>query len=448
MLSAESFLTSSLRNAPQGQAITRILAASIRAVEPGTAIERFVHCSGSHLQVAGHEYDLSHYRQVNVLGFGKAALAMCSTLAGILGKHLHTGLAIPKHAPALSSLPFTVLVGDHPIPGMRSLEAGQRVSEFVSSLGAEDLLICLVSGGGSALVTTPLEGVLLEDIQALTAELLVSGARIDEMNSLRRRLERFKGGGLVRAANGATIISLILSDVVGNALEAIASGPTAPDPLTQQDALAILEKYELSEKIPASVLRALKESPETPKPGDPIFGKVQNVIVGSNQLAAQAAIAQASQEGFHTYPLPFDLHGDARQAALELASFLRQVKMTRNPVPPPACIVVGGETTVKVTGNGIGGRNTDLALASVTGLSKIPGVMLVSLATDGEDGSTDAAGAVVTGTTCQRAAEMHLQTNAYLDRNDSYTYFSKLDDLLKPGATGTNVNDLVFLFVL
>lgn len=441
-------MTSSLRNAPQGQAITRILAASIHAVEPGTALERFVHRSGSYLHVAGRKYDLSHFRHVNVLGFGKAALAMSSRLTVILGEHLHAGLAIIKHATATPDLPFTVLEGDHPIPGAASMRAGIRMSEFVSSLTPEDLLICLVSGGGSALVASPLNGISLYDLQVLTSLLLLSGARIDEMNSLRRRLERFKGGGLVRAANGATIVSLILSDVVGSALEVIASGPTAPDPLTRQEALAILEKYELLDRIPVSIMTALRESPETPKPGDIIFGKVQNVIVGSNQLAAQAAIAQARKEGFRTYLWPMDLQGDVRQAALDLVTFLRQVKITGHPVPSPACIVAGGETTVKVIGNGIGGRNSELALVSVTGLADMPAVMLVSLATDGEDGPTDAAGAVVTGATYQRAAGMNLHPDDYLARNDSYTFFSRLDDLLKPGPTGTNVNDLVFLFTL
>lgn len=448
MLSAESFLTASLRNAPQGQAITRILATSIRAVEPGAAVERFVHGSGSIVYVAGREYDLTNYRHVNLLGFGKAAVAMCSILARILEEHLHAGLAITKHATAIPDVPFTVLEGDHPIPGSVSLLAGQKMDEFLSALAPEDLLFCLVSGGGSALVTTPLEGISLNDIQVLTNYLLVSGARIDEINGLRRRLERFKGGGLVRAANGAAIISLILSDVPGNALEAIASGPTAPDPLTRNEALNILEKYELSKKIPASILTALRLSPETPKPGDPVFGKVQNVLVGSNLQAARAAIGQARKEGFNPYLLPMDLQGDVRQAALELVTFLRQAKKTRHPVAPPACVVVGGETTVKVRGNGLGGRNTELALASVTGLADIPGVMLISLATDGEDGTTDAAGAVVTSATYQRAAGMNLHPDDYLDRNDSYTFFASLNDLLMPGPTGTNVNDLVFLFVL
>ena len=269
----------------------------------------------------------------------------------------------------------------------------------------------------------------------------------------------------MRLSNGATIISLILSDVVGNLLEAIASGPTAPDPATRANALALLEKYALRGKIPASIPALLEQAPETPKPGDPIFAKVQNVIVGSGLLAAQAALAQAGAEGFNPYLLRVDLQGQARQAAFELATFLRQAKRSRDPLPPPACIVAGGETTVTLRqasalsaplpaagqallGNGKGGRNTELALAAVTELADFPGVMLITLATDGEDGPTDAAGAVVTGESFRRALDLNLQPDDFLSRNDSYSFFAALDDLLKPGPTGTNVNDLVFLFVL
>ena len=448
MLSAESFQTFSLHSMPEGKSITRILAASIQAVEPGAAVERFVRREGDNLIVADRSYNLGAFRHVAMLGIGKASVAMSTRLAGILGARLGAGLVVTKQAGAQAEFPFTLLEGDHPIPGARSLEAGQKALEFVSLLGPDDLLFCLVSGGGSALVTVPRERLPLEDMQALTAELLACGARVDEINSLRRRLERLKGGDLVRASKGATIVSLILSDVVGNPLEAIASGPTAPDPTSKNEALALVEKYKLPGKIPASILAALKHVPETPKPGDPIFEKVQNVIVGSSLLAAQAALAQAETEGFHPYLLRIDLQGEARQAAFELATFLRQAKQTGDPVPPPACVVVGGETTVTVKGKGKGGRNTELALAAVMELADFPGVMLVTLATDGEDGSTDAAGAVVSGVTFRRAAGLGLHPGDFLDRNDSYAFFAALEDLLKPGPTGTNVNDLGFLFIL
>lgn len=448
MLSAESFLTSSLRSTPEGKSIGRILAASISAVKPGAAVERFVHWEGDLLSVSGRAYDLKSFRRVRLLGIGKASVAMAEALAEILGSRLEAELVIPKHAATNTHPQLTILQGDHPIPGVHSLLAGAKAMEFVSSLGPDDLLFCLISGGGSALVTAPLEGLSLEDIQALTSALLACGARIDEINAMRRRLEQLKGGGLVRLSNGATIVSLILSDVVGNPLETIASGPTAPDPTSKSDALALVDKYGLRGKIPASILAALEQAPETPKPDDPIFEKVQNVIVGSCLLAAQAALAQAEMEGFHPYLLSVDLQGEARQVAIELVTYLLQVQKTRLPVLPPACIVVGGETTVTIRGKGKGGRNTELALAAVNELADSSGVMLVTLATDGEDGPTDAAGAVVTVGTYHRASALGLHPKDFLSRNDSYTFFTALDDLLKPGPTGTNVNDLVFLFIL
>ena len=446
MISAESFWCSSLHAAQQGEAITRILVAAITAVEPGAALRRFVRREGDRLTIAGREYDLRSFRRVVLLGLGKASPAMSAALAELLRERLTTGLVITKHAPTSPHFPFPVLEGGHPIPDERSLEAGRKTVELVSSLGPDDLLFCLISGGGSALVTAPVEGVSLADMQTLTSSLLACGARIDEINTLRRRLDQVKGGGIARMANGATIVSLILSDVVGSSLEAIASGPTAPDPSTRADALAILSKYSLEHQTPTSITQSLHSSPETPKPGDTVFAKVQNIIVGSNLLAAQAALVQAEAEGFHPYLLRTDLQGQARQAAFELATFLRQARLTGDPVPAPACIVVGGETTVILKGSGMGGRNTELALGAVSELAGFPGVMLVTLATDGEDGPTAAAGAVVTGESFQRAARLGLHPGDFLERNDSHTFFEKLGDLLTPGPSGTNVNDLVFLF--
>ncbi len=461
MLSAESFWTNSLRLTPEGERLTRILAAAITAVEPDAAVGRFVRRDGDILTISGRTYNLQLFRRVVLLGMGKASLAMTEALAAILGSCVDDTLVVTKHS-RLSTLNFqletcnlpVVIEGGHPVPDERSLAAGKKVIKLVSSLQADDLLFCLISGGGSALVTAPVDGVLLKDIQMLTSALLVCGARIDEINTLRRRLDLVKGGGIAKMANGAIIVSLILSDVVGSPLEAIASGPTAPDPAKRSEALSILSKYGLEDQIPLSINHALRSSPETPKLDDPIFAKVQNVIVGSNLLAAQAALKQAEEEGFHAYLLRTDLQGEARQAAFELATFLRQARLTGDPVPSPACIVVGGETTVTLqqssgqalTRIGRGGRNTELALAAVSELANFPGVMLVTLATDGEDGPTDAAGAVVTGETFRRAAKLGLHPGDFLERKDSYSFFSALDDLLKPGPTGTNVNDLVFLF--
>lgn len=446
MIPAESLLTSTLRTHPHGPGVSRILAAALAAVEPGEAVRRSVRREGERLIVAGRDYDLSVYRRSLILGIGKASLGMAEALSGLLGEHLTEGLVVTKHAPPVVSIPLTVLEGGHPLPDEHSLAAGQKILELLSSLRSEDLLWCLISGGGSALSTLPVPGLTLTDLRELTTALLACGARVDEINTLRRHLDRVKGGGWLKLANGATAISLILSDVVGNSLEAIASGPTAPDPTTRAEAQAVIQRYSLQGKIPAAIGKILESTPETPKPGEGIFDRVQNVLIGSNLLAAQSALKQAEQEGFHPYLWRTDLQGEARQVAFELATFLRQARQTGLPVPPPACIVVGGETTVTLHGNGRGGRNCELALAAVTELADYPGVLLVSLATDGEDGSTDAAGAVVTGETFRRAAELGLNPMPFLDRNDSYGFFTGLDDLLKPGPTGTNVNDLIFLF--
>jgi hydroxypyruvate reductase len=446
MVSAESFWTSSLRLSPEGGRITRVLSAAIKGIDPGMAVTRNVIRNGDMLTISGRVYDLRSFHRVILLGMGKASLAMSVALANILADRLSDGLVISKQ-PSLSFYsPMTLLIGGHPVPDEHSLEAGKKTIELLSSLGPDDLLFCLISGGSSALVAAPLSGISLADIQVLSSALIASGARIDEINTLRRKLDKLKGGGVVNMTAGATVISLILSDVVGNSLEAIASGPTAPDPSTRANSLAILAKYGLEPRVPTSILRSLRTSPENPKPGDPLFAKVQNVIVGGNLQAAQAALTQADLEGFYPYLLSANLQGEARQAAFELATFLRQAHLAGDPVPTPACIVAGGETTVTLQGDGKGGRNTELALAAVSELADFPGVMLVTLATDGEDGPTDAAGAVVMGSTFRRAAGLGLHPGHFLDRNDSYTFFSALDDLLKPGQTGTNANDLVFLF--
>ncbi|MGA2503773.1 MAG: DUF4147 domain-containing protein [Anaerolineales bacterium] len=436
-----------MRLAPEGERITRILFATINAIEPGLAVRRHVVRDGDVLTISGRDYDLRAYRRVVLLGMGKASVAMSDTLANILSDRLSTGLVISKRASRSSNSLMIYMVGGHPIPDLHSLEAGKKVLELISSLGPDDLLFCLISGGGSALVAAPVSGISLTDIQLLTSVLLASGARIDEINSLRRRFDLIKGGGVVKLAGGATVISLILSDVVGNPLEAIASGPTAPDPTSRADSLSILVKYMQEQRIPISVLQSLRDSPETPKPGDSMFAKVFNLIVGDNLQAAQAALTQANLEGFHPYLLSANLQGEARQVAFELATTLRQTSLTGDPVPAPSCLVAGGETTVTLKGNGKGGRNTELALAAVSELADFPRVMLITLASDGEDGLTDAAGAVVTGGTYRRAAGLGLHPGLFLERNDSYSFFSALNDLLKPGPTGTNGNDLVFLFI-
>jgi len=282
--------------------------------------------------------------------------------------------------------------------------------------------------------------VLLGDLQSLTSALLACGARIDEINTLRRHLDRLKGGGIAGLANGAQVISLLLSDVVGDALEAIASGPTVPDPTTLADSISIIEKYDLRNKIPASIIPALTE---TLKPTDPIFGKVQNKIIASNSIALMAAKTQAESLGFQARIMNSNLQGEANIIGKGVALQLMEALQTTQ---RQFCLMAGGEVTVTINGNGKGGRNQQLALSTVDVLSGLQNVLLVSIATDGEDGPTDAAGAFVTGETTQRAESLGMYVAGYLLNNDAYVYFEKVDQLVKTGYSGTNVNDLVICF--
>ncbi|MEW6406743.1 MAG: DUF4147 domain-containing protein, partial [Chloroflexota bacterium] len=358
----------------------------------------------------------------------------------VLARSRYRGLIITKH----DSAPLDgidQILGGHPVPDQNSLNAGEKALQFLSAVQARDLLLCLISGGGSALMTAPVDGVSLADMQSLTTALLRSGARVDEINTLRRHLDKLKGGGIARIVSPARVVSLILSDVVGNPLEAIASGVTAPDPTFREDALHVIEKYGLTEKVPASILHALRTSAETPKPGDEIFDSVKNILVGSNLQAARAALEVAQAEGFHTQILGDDWQGEAREVAKAICSALKEKLTTRS-----LCLIAGGETTVTVHGSGRGGRNQELALACVDELSGMENVMVIALATDGEDGPTDAAGAVATNETLERSKALGLSSAEYLYENNAYNYFDELGDLLKPGPTGTNVNDLIFAF--
>lgn len=422
-MDASRFKTRSLRDSR----ILRILSAGLRAVDPAEAVRRNLP------DVSG---------KVHGLGIGKASIPMLTALAEAVP--LSGALAISKHASPSDRSLFPVLLGGHPVPNLDSLRAGEAALEFVSALGEDDTLVCLISGGGSALMTAPY--IPLEDMQTLTSLLLSCGARIDEINTLRRQLDRVKGGGLARATK-AKVVSLILSDVIGNPLEAIASGPTCPNPTTGGDALAILRKYGIEEHVQDSIHNYLLRTPSPTLAAEDggWSTRVKNVIVGDNRLASQAAVEQARREGFGAEVLTNELQGEAREVGVMLAKRLREEKLQRN---RPFCLIAGGETTVTIQGDGKGGRNQELALAAVEELRGLENVMLISLATDGEDGPTDAAGAVATGETFQRGERLGLDVAGYLSRNDAYRYFQALGDLILTGPSGTNVNDLVFLVVL
>jgi hydroxypyruvate reductase len=379
---------------------------------------------------------------------------MAASAEEILSGRISGGLIVTKegHAPRLL-LPGGVVVREsaHPVPDERGVVAAREIESLLEHADAEDLVLCLISGGGSALLPAPRPGLCLADLQETTSLLLACGADIQQINTVRKHLDRLKGGGLARTASPACLVALILSDVIGDPLDVIASGPTVPDPTTFADALAVLDGFGLRAKVPPPVREELErgergEIAETPKRGEAIFERVHTHLIGSNLTAARTAALQAEKEGFRSLLLTTSLQGEARQAGRFLAAIANQVCASGDPISRPACLIAGGETTVTLQGSGLGGRNQELALGALEDLAGLPDTFLVTLATDGGDGPTDAAGAVVTGESAARARQLGLQPAASLANNDSYPFFASLGDLLKPGPTQTNVNDLTFLF--
>jgi len=442
--------------------------AALAAVEPAAAVRRHIRREGDALVVAGRGYDLSDYERVFVVGGGKAAVPMATAIADILGERLTESIVVTKYGHAAPPLipptggrtSIQILEAGHPMPDENSIRGAQAIADCAARATERDLVLCLISGGGSALLTLPVPGLGLAGLQALTDALLRSGATINEMNTVRKHCSRIKGGNLARLAAPARLVTLILSDVVGDPLDVIASGPTVPDPTTMADAQAVLERYGIHETgfFPENLVSSSppvgvwecgsvgdRVFQETPKPGDSAFERVQNVVVGSNRLAALAAVEKARQLGFNALLLSTYVEGEAREVARVAAALAKGMRAHGDPLPPPACLVWGGETTVTIRGKGKGGRNQELALAAALALDGWPGVLVMALATDGTDGPTDGAGAVVTGETVARARALGLDAWAALEANDSYRFFDGLGDLLRTGPTGTNVNDLLFI---
>ncbi len=423
---------------------------ALRAADPAEAVRRHVTPIPGGVSIAGRTYRLAEYRRVQVIAFGKAADAMAAALLGLLPGAVTGLIVLPAGgAPATAALP--VVEAGHPLPSAGSVAAGQAVLGCLANAGQEDLVICLISGGGSALLTCPAPGISLADLQATTNLLLHCGATIGELNAVRKHLDLVKGGGLVRTAHGAHIVSLILSDVVGDPLDVIASGPTVADPTTYAEAWDVLLRYDLFDSVPDAVKAHLRagrrgERAETLKPGDARLDRVHQVIVGSLRLAAEAVADAAAARGWHMLLLTTTLEGEAREVARVAVAVAKEVVRYDRPVPRPACLVWGGETTVTVRGSGRGGRNQELALAAGLALDGWP-VGVLALATDGVDGPTDAAGAWADGRTVARARDLGLDARQHLTANDAYPFFAALDDLLLTGPTGTNVNDLLVVLV-
>ena len=430
----DDFLTRTMKEEPWGMDVAQILAAAVKAVDPYMVTSNHLNLTGDQLHLGRLTYPLRKYERILVVGAGKAGLPMAKAVYDRLGHWITAGLVIVKEGYGGRSQvgPIEIREAGHPIPDERGLTATEDLLGLVSNAGADDLVLVLISGGGSALLTQPVRGVSLKDLQTLTDLLLKSGAEIGEINRLRQHLDRVKGGGLAREAAPANLASLVLSDVVGDPLDL--------PPFHRQSSIEIVRKYGLEDRLPDSIRTVL--SRQSPPPF--IVKEPNNILVGNNEVAARGAMSAAESLGYRTELLTTTLTGEAREVGQEYGEKLRQVAAEEG--QRPAMWVAGGETTVTIHGDGVGGRNQELALAAVPEVAGLQDVALVTLATDGGDGPTEAAGAAVTGETLARAEAGGLDVTQSLAEHDSYTFFKSLGDCLVPGPTRTNVNDLLFLF--
>jgi glycerate-2-kinase len=422
-----------------------IIEAGIDAVLPENVIRNTVKVEGNRLSVDGRTFDLSKYRHIFVAGGGKASSAMSGEMERLLDGRITAGILNDRYGTKAQTRIIKVLQAGHPLPDENSVQGMRAMYDMLTAAGRDDLVIFLISGGGSALMTCPAPGVMLEDIVRLTGLLLKSGATIAEINCVRKHTSQSNGGRILSWTDGADVLSLIVSDVVGDDPGSIASGPTAPDDTTYADALSILDKYQLTDRAPPRIIGHIKagingNAPETLKPGDPAFERVTNIVIASNIVALEAAAKKASALGYQPIILGSRIKGESREVGLVHAGIAGECKASGHPVPMPAAILSGGETTVTVRGSGRGGRNQEFVLGFLRGI--VPVMTVASVDTDGVDGATDAAGAIADMTTLKRATEKSLSIDLTLASNSSFDFFNKLGDLIYTGPTGTNVSDL------
>ncbi|HEV3332665.1 MAG TPA: glycerate kinase [Bryobacteraceae bacterium] len=415
----------------------QIFQAAVAAADPGAAVR-------SRLM----RLDLTRFRNIYVLGAGKAGASMAAAAERVLGRRITAGLVNVKYGHTARLRRIELNECGHPIPDQRGVAGAGRIAALAEKAQREDLVVCLISGGASALLPLPAAPITLEEKQEVTRLLLASGADIHEINATRKHISRIKGGQLARLASPAAVETLILSDVIGDEPGVIGSGPTAADASSFLAVAVILNKYALRGRVPRSVWERIEQGmagqvPETPKPADVIFRRVRNTIVGSNRLALAAARRRARELGFRTLVLTSEIQGEARQVARVHAAMARELVQSGQPLKPPVCIISGGETTVTLKGTGLGGRNQEFTLAAAIDIAGLPDTVILSAGTDGSDGPTDAAGAIADGDTLQRKPD----AGNFLDSNDSYHYFAALGDLFKTGPTLTNVMDVQLVLV-
>jgi hydroxypyruvate reductase len=404
----------------------RIFRAALKAADPYQAVLR-------HLRL-----NPQAYQNIFVIGAGKASAQMARAVERLIGARITAGEINVKDGHGAKLRRIKINECGHPIPDQRGVAGARRIAQIATQAGPDDLVICLISGGASALLPLPAPSITLVQKQKITRSLLACGASIHEINCVRKHISAIKGGQLARLAYPATLLTLILSDVVGDDLDVIGSGPTVPDRSTIADARAILSKYGIPNRL---------RMEETPKPGDKVFQKIRNVIVGSNALAVDAAAIEAARLGFNTLVLSTSLVGEAREVARVHAAIAREIQVAGRPVKVPACVISGGETTVAIRGKGLGGRNQEFALAAAIDIAGLGDTVILSGGTDGTDGPTDAAGAIADGATLTRAQALHLDAPEYLTDNDSYHFFQATGDLITTGPTGTNVADIQLILV-
>lgn len=425
-----------------------IISEILTAADPHFAVKKFLRLEDEILHCGSMQYSLQEIDRIIVVGAGKASGRMAQTVEEILGDRIETGLVIVKDGYTAPCRTIRIAEAAHPIPDERAPKLVHEMAHLLGTCTKRDLVLCCISGGGSALMAAPITNeITLDDIQFLTTLLLRCGAEITEINTVRKHLMRLSGGRLAALAAPARVCSLIISDIVGSPLSMIASGPTAPDTSTCADALNVLERYDLINSVAPTIISTLRSSlGETPKSTLPFWSKVQNLIIADNSIAAHAAAEASSKQGFTAFIQSTSLEGNARKIGKDIAEIARSISNGSTSFSKPCCLIWSGETTVEVRGNGKGGRNQELALSAALGLEGLKGASLLVLATDGTDGPTDAAGAIVNNATTHKARELGLNASAYLESNDSYTFLENVQCLIKTGATNTNVNDVVMLF--
>jgi glycerate 2-kinase len=439
-------------SSPARPLLHKLIAAGLSTADPYHALLKHVALDRDSLRVGRRTYNLSHIDRIVAVGAGKASARMAQALEAALGPRLHDGLVIVKTGHTLPTKWITILEASHPIPDRAGLHATQRLLRLTQRLTPRDLLIVLLSGGASSLLPAPVAGVTLPDKQRTTRLLLHSGATINEMNVVRKHLSSIKGGGLA-ASTRAKIVTLLLSDVIGDDLGSIGSGPTAGDPSTFADAVDVLRRYRSWRAVPEAVRRYLDrgrkgDATETLKPGSRRLRSVQHHIIGNNRIMLDAVARAAQQADLHTKFISHPITGEARVAAKQLTDLAKAISAGHGILNRPCCVVAGGETTVMVTGRGKGGRAQEFAASAALEIAGLPNTWIVALGTDGTDGPTDAAGAIVTGGTVARAKKLGIDLRSSLNRHNTYPALNALGCHIHTGPTGTNVNDLYLLLLL